>query len=341
MKKVIALGIVIGLGAFILLSCTASEIRTVKIEMKAKSPNMERIKANLTKAEAVYPNDPEVYHLWGRYYATMDEYAEMDKSLKKSDELSDKFTPANDTLRMIEWDGLYKEAIETYKKLDYEATLKHMKDAITCWPKQYEPFLYGADCAYRLGYNEEAYNLSKQAHQIVPDTLRVLQQYADMCLINEKYDEALGAYEISKAKDPTNAITLFSISEIYLVKGDTVKALEYSEDALKIDKEYAEGWLNISKLYFLIKEYCKSADAYEHYLGLIKEAPLRDDQFLYVLSVFQCGDYDKAKTVLEKLTMDYPDYCEGWQLLANTYARLKMKKEALDANLKYDECLKK
>jgi len=341
MKKAIALGILIGLGAFILLSCTASEIRTVKIEMKAKSPSMERIEANLIKAQEAYPNDPEVYHLWGRYYAMMDNYVEMDKSLKKSDELGDDFKAANDTLRMSEWDVLYKAAIETYKKLDYESTLKDMKDAIICWPNQYDPFLYGADCAYRLGDSTEAYTLSKQAYELVPDSLRVIQQYADMSFINSKYDEALGAYEIAKGKDPTNASIYFSMSEIYLAKGDTAKAVVYSLEGLDIDKNYPEGWLNISKLYFLTKDYCKSADAFEHYTGMIEEAPILDDEFLYVLSVYQCEDYEKAKTVLQKLTMDYPEYCEGWQLLANTYARLKMKKEAMDANKKYDECLKK
>jgi len=341
MKKVIALGLLIGVLAFILISCTASEIRTVKIEMKAKSPSMERIKTNLIKAEEMYPDDPEVYHLWGRYYAMMDNYVEMDKSFKKSDEMSDKFKASNDTLRMMEWDVLYKAAIDTYKKLDYEATLKNMKDAIICWPNQYDPFLYGADCAYRLGDSTEAYNLSKQAYQLVPDTLRVIQQFADMSLINGKYDEALGVYEIAKEKDPTNASILFSMAEIYLVKGDTAKAVEYSLEGLEIDKNYPEGWLNISKLYFLTKDYCKSADAYEHYLGMIEEEPLLDDQFLYVLSVYQCEDFEKAKTVLQKLTMDYPNYCDGWQLMGNTYLRLKMKKEAVDANKKYDECLKK
>jgi predicted Zn-dependent protease len=94
-------------------------------------------------------------------------------------------------------------------------------------------------------------------------------------------------------------------------------------------------------LYFLTKDYCKAAEAFEHYASMVEEEPSLDDQFLYVLSVYQCEDYEKAKTVLEKLTMEYPDYCDSWQLLGNTYARLKMKKEALDANKKYDACIKK
>ena len=50
------------------------------------------------------------------------------------------------------------------------------------------------------------------------------------------------------------------------------------------------------------------------------------------------GRIQKAKTELEKFTMDNPDYCDAWQILANTYLRLKMKKEAMNADDEYKKC---
>ncbi|MCP4583352.1 MAG: hypothetical protein GY839_17225 [candidate division Zixibacteria bacterium] len=344
MKKAVALGIVIVLGAVLLLGCVPKEIRTSNIELGTwkkprPNPNIERVKENLTLAQKNYPDDPLVYHLWGRVYALEDNYVEMVKAFEKSDELGDKFSAANDTIRMMEWDPLRKGGLEKYQAQDYSGTLEDMENAIICWPHEYDPYMFAADAAYRLGENDKAYNLSKQAYAMVPDSMQAAQQYAEMSLNVGKFDEALAVLEKLAEKDPTNAVYLISISEIYLEKSDTLKAIEYAEAALAIDKDFAEGWLNISKLYFMLKDYCKSAEAYDHYIVLIDE-PNADDHFLYLLALYQCEDNDKAKTELEKFTMEHPENCDAWQLMANTYLRLKMQKEAIEATKKFEDCPK-
>ena len=71
---------------------------------------------------------------------------------------------------------------------------------------------------------------------------------------------------------------------------------------------------------------------------MIVDKPAKDDYFLYLLALYQTEQYEKARTLLEKFTMDYPDFCDAWQLLGNSYAQLKMKKESIEANKKYDKC---
>jgi tetratricopeptide (TPR) repeat protein len=344
MSKKILLSVTILIGVLILLGCLPKEIRTVKIELgpwnhPKANPDMERVKENLKLAEQQYPDNPEVYHLWGRVYAQEDNYVEMDKAFKKCDSLSNNFIAVNDTIRMQEWDGLFNKAVEAYKNEDYEATLKNLENAIICWPHQFEPYLYGADAAYRLGKNEEAYNLSKQGYEMAPDTIRMARQYGEMSLINNKLEEAKDVFLRLVDLDPTNPSYMFNIGEIYLAEGDTTAALDYYERGLKMDETYAEGYLNISKLYFVIKDYPKAAAAFEHYKSL--ETPLPEDEFLYLLSLYQDEEYDKAKTALEQFTMDNPGFCDAWQLLANVYVHLKMQKEAKDATAKYDQCIEK
>jgi tetratricopeptide (TPR) repeat protein len=342
MRKVLVLGSLMVLAALLIMGCEPKELRTVKIEMGSvnsprANPNIERIKENLRQAEKTFPNDPEVYHLWGRVYALEDNYVEMDKAFKKSAELGDKFVAIDDTIRMRKWQDVFQKAVDAYGKQEYDTTLTYLKDAIICWPHQYEPYMYGADAAYRLGKYDEAYSLSKQAYEMVPDTLRVAQQYADLSMNTNHIDAAEPVLKKLVKDDPTNASYLINLAEIYLDRGDTTTALKYSEDALNIDKNDADIWLNVAKLYFLIQSYKEAAESFEHYLALV-EAPAKDDYFLYLLSLYQIDEFEKDKGLLEKFTMEYPDYCDAWQLLANCYIKLKMKKESLEANKKFDNC---
>ena len=343
MSKKIILAVTLILGLIFILGCIPKEIRTVKIELgplhrPKANPDIERVKENLKLAEQAYPNDPEVYHLWGRVYSLEDNYVEMDKAFAKCDGMTDAFKAVNDTIRMTEWDALFKKAIDEYKNADYEGTLNNLKSAITCWPVQYEPYLYGADAAFRLGNKEEAYELSKQGYELAPDTSNMARQYGEMCLMNEKLDEAKDVFNKLIEKDPTNASYRFNVGEIYLAEGDTAKALENYEQGLEIDPTNAEGYLNVSKLYFVSKNYHKCTESFEHYMKL--ETPVPEDLFLYMLALYQNENYDKARTELEKFTMEHPEFCDAWQLIANVYVHLKMQKEAKDATVKYDKCLK-
>jgi tetratricopeptide (TPR) repeat protein len=344
MSKKVILGVTLILGLILILGCIPKEIRTVKIELgpwnhPKANPDIERVKANLKLAEQAYPNDPEVYHLWGRIYALEDNYVEMDKAFAKCDSMSDSYTAVNDTIRMTEWDVLWNKALDEYKNADYEGTLTNLKNAIICWPGQYEPYLYGADAAYRLGNTEEAYQLSKKGYELVPDTANMARQYGEMCLMNDKLDEAKTVFLKLVEKDPTNANYMFNLGEIFLAEGDTTKALEYYEGGLKIEPDNADGFLSISRLYFVMKNYPKCIEAFEHYKALA--TPSKDDYFLYLLALYQNNDFAKAQTELEAFTMEHPDYCDAWQLLANSYIRQGMQKEAKKATTSYDDCVKK
>ncbi len=344
MSKKLILGLALVLAAIFIFGCQPKELRTVKIELgtwkKPKSnPSIERVKENLAKAENTTPNNPEVYFLWGRVYAMENNYEEMDKSWDKCDELSDAFDASMDTLRMMEWDTLFiQSAVKSYQNGDYEAALDKSQKAIICWEHNYQPFLYGADAAYRLGNNELAYDLSKAGYEVSPDTITMARLYAEMCFVSDKLDEAKGVFEKLIVNDATNADYYFNLGEIDLALGDTTRALEYYVQGLDKDKDNPDGWLNIAKLYFLLKKYPEAVDAFEHFKSLA-ETVGKDDMFLYLLAVYQVKDYEKARAELEVFTMENPDYCEAWQLLGNCYVHLQKNKEARAANDKYDECV--
>ena len=341
MKKILVLGVALVVCAVIFTGCIPKEIRTAKIELGTRNkprpnPDIDRVKANLTKSVELYPDNAEVYYLWGWVYSMEGNYEEMDKFFIKSEELSPAFKPDADTIRMIKWKVLIDQASDASQNEDFETALKKFKESIICWKDRFEPYMYGADAAYRIGQKEEAYELSKKAYELVPDSLIVQKLYADMCLVNNKFSEAETICNSMLEKDPTNPQILFSLGDIFITRNDTTKALEYYNQALEVDKENAEGWFNIGILYFQLRNFCKAAECLEHYTSLAE--PDADIKILYSRSLYECGDLEKCKTELEKFTIEHPDNCEGWRLMANTYLKLKMKKEATEANNKYKAC---
>jgi tetratricopeptide (TPR) repeat protein len=342
MNKKFAFSLAVVLAALLLFGCQSKELRTTKIELGTWSkpkpnPNLDRVKQNLEQAEQQSPDNPEIYHLWGRVYAMENNYQEMANAFTKCNDLTDQFKAINDTISMMEWDTLFNKAVEAYKNENFEATLGNLKNAIIAWPYQFEPYLYGADAAYRMGDIEEAYNMSKSGYELVPDSIRMARQYAEMCLMAEKLDEAEPVFIRLSELDPSNSSYLFSRGEIYMSRGDTTKAIEFYEQGLNLDPDNPEAYLSISKLYFLIKDYSNSVNSFEKYKAMAENIN-KDDYFLYLLSVYQANDFEKSKVELEKFTMDHPDECDAWQLLANTYLHLKMKNEAQKANDEYDKC---
>lgn len=343
MSKRLIFGMTLVLTVLFVFGCQTRELRTVKIELgtwkKPKSnPNIERVKENLASAQKQTPDNAEIYHLLGRVYAMENNYEEMDRAFTKCDELSDQFKAVNDTLRMMEWDTLFIQgAVKAYDNKDYEIVLDKSTKAITCWANNYQPYLYGADAAYRMANNEKAYELAKAGYAIAPDTVAMARLYADMCFINDKLDEAKIVFGKLIEVDPSNADYYFNLGELLLAHGDTTQAIEYYKEGLDKDRDNPAGWLSIAKLYFLIEEYQEAVNAFEHYLSIATETS-NDDMFLYLLALYQVENYEKAKTELETFTMANPDYCDAWQLLGNTYIHLKMKKEAIAANEKFDKC---
>jgi len=128
MKRTVALGIALVVCAAFISGCVPKEIRTAKIELGTRNkprpnPNVERVKKNLTLAMELYPDNPEVYYIWGRVQSMEGNWEEMDKAFKKSMELSPKFKADCDTIRMTKWKDLVDTASAAVQDEDFEKAL--------------------------------------------------------------------------------------------------------------------------------------------------------------------------------------------------------------------------
>lgn len=340
-KRAFTLGILMVFIAVMLSGCIPKEIRTSRIELGTvkkprDNPDLDRVKENLREAVKLYPDNSEVYHLWARVYAMEGQYSDMDIAFTRSEEIDPKFKEDNDFIRQINWERLFNKGKNLAQNDALESALESFKNSSICWSERYESLVNAAVIAHQLGRNEEAYKLSKEAYDNASDTVIVMEQYASMCMVNDKYDEAETVYQRILEKDPTNAEVIFQLGNIRRIENDTAKAIEYYSQALEIDKDNTDGWFNLGLIYFQKKDFCMAAECFGRVTTLIPEDT--DARVNYLLSLVQCGKLDIARTELEKFTMEHPDNCDGWDLLSQTYLRLKMEKEANEAYKKFQEC---
>ncbi len=337
-NALLAVGLIAGL---VFIGCAPKELRTVKIEMGTMkkpraNPDIERVRHNLQEAVAKYPNNGEVYQYLARLYLIEGKYQELADALDKSDSLAPKLKADNDYLRQITWKDLFEKGKAQANNQELEAALVSFKNSGIVWPARYESYINAAVMAHQLGNKEEAYNLSYHAYELAPDSMVVLENFATMCIDFQKYPQAESAYYRIIKRDPTNADVYFQLGKLAMVANDTARALQDYEKALGLDSSNPDGWFNIGLMYFQRKDYCKAADAFGHVVELIPQD--NEAKINYALSLIQCGRLDDARVMLEKFTEANPTNCEGWDLLSQTYLRLKMQKEAQAAFAKYENC---
>lgn len=325
----------------IIIGCAPKELRTVKIEMGTMkkprpNPDIERVRHNLNEAVAKYPGNGEVYQYLARLYMIEGKYLEMAEALNKADSLAPKLRTDNEYLRQITWKDLFEKGKYQATNQELEAALVSFKNSGAIWPERYESFINAAVVAHQLGDKEEAYKLSRHAFELAPDSLVVLENYATMCINFDKFAEAESAYNKIIMKDPTNAEIYFQLGKLAMMAKDTTRALYNYEKGVSFDSANPDGWFNIGLMYFQKKEYCRAADAFGHVVDLLPQD--NESKINHSLSLIQCGRLEEARNNLEKFTTDNPTNCDGWDLLSQTYLRLKLQKEAQEAYKKYESC---
>jgi tetratricopeptide (TPR) repeat protein len=137
--------------------------------------------------------------------------------------------------------------------------------------------------------------------------------------LDEKEDWAgLEKHALAWSKaEPKNSLAWFSLSIAYRQNGQTTKAIETYQQALRIDPEHALAWSGLGVAYRQTGQYVKAIEAYQQ--------ALRIDPEYYFVWVFLGAAYDKtgqtAKAIeayQQALRID-PENAETWFNLGVAY----------------------
>ena len=235
-------------------------------ELLDKQPN-ERIKQNLTSASIAYG-----YSLYDKQ-----DYGQSILYFEDAIDLNDKeasayFGYARANAKM----GCVDIALESYEKaatlapgnIEYASELNEYRTA----NKQTS----ASDSAPKPQVNEPILNIVQPiASESEPSEIsfETLISKGDLAYKNQKYDEALDLYTKAVVYKPADKVTMLKIANIYKLKGNNAKALNFYDKIITIDKNSSDAYFNKGLVLANQKNYNDAIKCFEKVIELSPDYP--------------------------------------------------------------------
>ena len=100
-----------------------------------------------------------------------------------------------------------------------------------------------------------------------------LSEKADLAYKNQKYDEALDLYMKAVVFNPSDKITMLKIANIYKLKGNNAKAIDFYDKIISIDKESTDAYFNKGLVFANQKKYDDAIKCFEKVIELTPDYP--------------------------------------------------------------------
>ncbi len=306
-----------------------------KIAMGQK--NWEKAIGDFQKALEQDPGDGEAHFLIARAYKESRDFESMISHLDAADSLWPKGEKKIGELRADTWEEIFNSGLKNADGEEYEQARNNFEMAIAILPERYEAYTNAGFVWQHLDNNDSAFYYYAQAYRIDPDNIKILENFASLCFNIGMFAKADSLYEKILAQDPNNAEAILRRGAIASENGDYTTAVDYYTRALDLEPDNCGLWFNLGILYFQeIKNNEEAVNAFSRAKELCPDdANPRINLNVVLLTMER---FDEAMANLETFTQDFPDECVGWDLYSQALLRKGMRKQALEANNKYEEC---
>jgi predicted O-linked N-acetylglucosamine transferase (SPINDLY family) len=113
---------------------------------------------------------------------------------------------------------------------------------------------------------ESAINTLLRLHEATPESLDMILELANACLIAGKYEKALQWLHMANTRSPKDKEILYNLGRIYDETYDVSNAINYYKKSLEIDSKFILPIINIGTIYLGLKDYHNAIEYYK--LGL-------------------------------------------------------------------------
>ena len=321
--------------AFVISGCANKWVTSGKIALNAK--NYEKAIGDFEKAIDENPENGEAHYYLAICYKEQEDYAKMITHLEKAEQLLPKKAEDCKKLRQDGWSALFESGKKNAEEEKWEEAKDDFTLAQRISPDVEQGLRYLGFIWQKLGDNDSAYAYYSRAYEVAPEEVVVIEEYANFCFNIGKFEEAEGLFKKLLEKDPNDARAMQMLGVIYSDKDDLQLAVEYYNKALDIEPDNSQLWFNLGVLYFQrLKDNDKAIDAFKRAVEL---QPEDKDAFVNLsIALIMANRFDEAVEKLSVFVEEYPEECTGWDLYSQALLRKGLRKQALDANKKYEEC---
>lgn len=293
--------------------------------------------SDFQKALEMDPGDGEAHFLIARSYKESDEFESMIPHLNAAENSWPKGEERIRELRADTWEEIFNAGLKNANSEEYDQARSDFQLAIAILPERYEPYTNLGFVWQRLENSDSAYYYYSQGYEIDPDNIKILENFASLCFNMGMYPKAESLYKKILAQDPNNAESLMRLAIIASENGDNTTAVDYYTRSLELEPDNWNLWFNLGILYF--QEIKNNEEAYNSFMRARELCPDEPDPHINLNVVLMTLErFDEVIANLETFTLDFPDECVGWDLYSRALLRKGMRKRALEASNRYDEC---
>lgn len=325
---------------FMAFSCTSKEITSAKLYIqqkrydKALSALQDELKKN--------PNSDEGYKLLGDVYGYKGDFKKMVEAYDKSLSLSKRFEKEINLAKNAKWADNFNKGAAYYNratkqtsqdsaKMFYEKAIAAFDDAITCMPDSAKSYEYQAYAYFNMGEPEKAIAPLKKVLEKAP---------------SKEIYVRLG--EIILQQGQNHMSTFYQTKD----KADSIKAIEYYKDAVKVLEDGKKKYPNdpnilndLAAAYVSAKMLDTAMEAFKE--GVEKDPNNKNYHYNYGVLLLGAKKYDEAIQQFDAALKLDPNYENALYNIGVAYIkwgmaiRDKAVNEGREDDLSYQEKFKK
>ncbi len=325
---------------FMAFSCTSKEITSAKlyIQQKRYDKAYQALQDELKKN----PNSDEGYKLLGDVYGFKGEYDKMVEAYDKSLSISKRFEKEITLAKKSKWADNFNKGAAYYNratkqsspdsaKIFYEKAVKAFDDAIVCMPDSAKSYEYKAYAYFNMGAPEKAIEPLKKVIEKAP---------------SKEIYVRLGEIILQKGQDHMNKF--YQTNN----KQDSIKAIEYYKDAVKVLEEGKTKYPNdpnilndLAAAYVSAKMLDTAMEAFKE--GVEKDPGNKNYHYNYGVLLLGAKKYEEAVKQFEEALKIDPNYENALYNIGVAYIKwgMAIRDEAVNAgredDLSYQEKFKK
>ena len=168
----------------------------------------------------------------------------------------------------------------------------------------------------------------QEAIQVNEKSAEAYTHLGNACANLGEFEEALSAFKNVLVIEPSSGEALFSIANIYLLKDEKLKAVEYYNKAEAAGFNRAELYQLLAGIFFDVNDI---PQALRNITRAISASPLEGELRLFKARIYLADDkYDEALETLDEMQKILPDAFEAYDLRAQILCAHGKHSEALE-----------
>lgn len=334
--------VLLGLGLACVLLFTQCDTYVTSAKVYMQQNNYDKAIEMSQLALAQNPKNAEAYFVLGQAYGAKGMYREMNEAFNKCLEISKAHDKDVQFYKERFYADLFNSGVDNIHKGNLDKAVEKFQLTIEILPQRIDGYKNLAYTYTQLQQDSLAIETYKKAIQIDSSDMELHTFLGILYYRNKKYEQSISAFQpiLTKADPQSKSYSeaLYYTAYSYDLLGQSEKAIETYNSALKASPDDKDLLFNLGRLYYMQTNYENAITYFEKVLSV--DSTDFDANINIGNSYIQLKKFKEALPYLERATRLQPKNPNAWYNLAVALVNLGDTKRGTEALKKSEELQK-